>query len=138
MGRRTVCFYYFYCHEVELMILICVVDDDASVRNGLGNLLKSLGYASVGFASGEAFLASSASNDADCVFLDLIMKGMQGLEVLRQLKAEGKPVAVFCMSAQDDEQTIRRTLDAGALGFLRKPFSEEALLDSIRRAVERP
>lgn len=130
-------FYYFYCHEVELMILICVVDDDASVRNGLGNLLKSLGYSSVGFASGEEFLASSASEEADCVLLDLMMKGMQGLEVLQHLKAAGNRVAVFCMSAQDDEGTIRRTLDAGALGFLRKPFSEEALLDSIKQALER-
>ncbi|MFK7699797.1 response regulator transcription factor [Pseudomonas caspiana] len=130
-------FYYFYCHEVELMILICVVDDDASVRNGLGNLLKSLGYSSVGFASGEEFLASSATEEADCVLLDLMMKGMQGLEVLQHLKAAGNRVAVFCMSAQDDEGTIRRTLEAGALGFLRKPFSEEALLDSIKQALER-
>ena len=130
-------FYYFYCHEVELMILICVVDDDASVRNGLGNLLKSLGYSSVGFASGEEFLASSATEEADCVLLDLMMKGMQGLEVLQHLKAAGNRVAVFCMSAQDDEGIIRRTLDAGALGFLRKPFSEEALLDSIKQALER-
>lgn len=119
------------------MILICVVDDDASVRNGLGNLLKSLGYASVGFASGEEFLASSASDEADCVLLDLMMKGMQGLEVLQQLQVARKPVAVFCMSAHDDECTVRRTLDAGALGFLRKPFSEEALLDSIKLALER-
>jgi len=134
---RSLRFYYFYCHEVQLMILICVVDDDASVRNGLGNLLKSLGYATVGFASGEEFLASSASDEADCVLLDLMMKGMQGLEVLQHLKTAGKPVAVFCMSAHDDEATIRRTRDAGALGFLRKPFSEEALLDSIKLALER-
>jgi FixJ family two-component response regulator len=119
------------------MILICVVDDDASVRNGLGNLLKSLGYATVSFASGEAFLASSASDDAHCVLLDLMMKGMQGLEVLQHLRTAHKPVAVFCMSAHDDDETIRRTLDAGALGFLRKPFSEEALLDSIKLALER-
>lgn len=119
------------------MILICVVDDDASVRNGLGNLLKSLGYAFVGFASGEEFLASSASDEADCVLLDLMMKGMQGLEVLQHLKAAQKNVAVFCMSAHDDEGTVRRTLNAGALGFLRKPFSEEALLDSIKLALER-
>ncbi|OUM73425.1 two-component system response regulator [Pseudomonas caspiana] len=116
---------------------MCVVDDDASVRNGLGNLLKSLGYSSVGFASGEEFLASSATEEADCVLLDLMMKGMQGLEVLQHLKAAGNRVAVFCMSAQDDEGTIRRTLEAGALGFLRKPFSEEALLDSIKQALER-
>ncbi|HEX8594561.1 MAG TPA: response regulator [Pseudomonas sp.] len=119
------------------MILICVVDDDASVRNGLGNLLKSLGYRTVGFASGEAFLASSASDEAQCVLLDLKMKGMQGLEVLEQLKVARKPVGVFCMSAHDDELTVRRTREAGALGFLRKPFSEEALLESIQQALEK-
>ncbi|WP_426139007.1 response regulator transcription factor [Pseudomonas sp. DWP3-1-2] len=119
------------------MILICVVDDDASVRNGLGNLLKSLGYGTVGFASGEEFLASSASDEAQCVLLDLKMKGMQGLEVLEHLKAAGKPIGVFCMSAHDDELTVRRTREAGALGFLRKPFSEQALLDSIKQAIEK-
>jgi len=128
---------YFSCHEVQPMILICVVDDDASVRNGLGNLLKSLGYRTVGFASGEEFLASSASDEADCVLLDLKMKGMQGLEVLERLKAAGKTVGVCCMSAHDDEVTVRRTREAGALGFLHKPFSEEALLESIKQALEK-
>ena len=128
---------YFSCHEVQPMILICVVDDDASVRNGLGNLLKSLGYRTVGFASGEEFLASSASDEAHCVLLDLKMKGMQGLEVLERLKAARKTVGVCCMSAHDDEVTVRRTREAGALGFLHKPFSEEALLESIKQALEK-
>jgi len=136
MSVRSV-FYYFHWHEVQLMILICVVDDDASVRNGLTNLLKSLGYATVSFASGEAFLASAASDDAQCVLLDLVMQGMQGLEVLQQLKSSGKTVGVCCMSANDDSETVRRTLAAGAVDFLCKPFSEEALQSSIKRVLER-
>ena len=118
------------------MILICVVDDDASVRNGLSNLLKSLGYATVNFASGEAFLDSSASDQAHCVLLDMVMKGMQGLEVLQHLRRAKKTVGVCCMSANDDSDTVRRALDAGALGFLCKPFSEEALLKSIKQVLE--
>ena len=136
MGVLSV-FNYFYCHEVKPMILICVVDDDASVRNGLGNLLKSLGYRTASFACGEDFLASSAVDEAACVLLDLMMKGMQGLEVLNRLRAAEKCVAVFCMSANDDDETISRIMAAGALGFLRKPFSEEALLESIQLALER-
>jgi len=119
------------------MILICVVDDDASVRNGLSNLLKSLGYATVSFASGEAFLDSSAIDQAQCVLLDLVIKGMHGLEVLHQLRRTGKTVGVCCMSANDDSDTVRRAFDAGALGFLCKPFSEEALLESIQQVIER-
>lgn len=119
------------------MILICVVDDDASVRNGLTNLLKSLGYATVSFTSGEAFLASAASDQAHCVLLDLAMQGMHGLEVLQQLKRTGKTVGVCCMSANDDSDMVRRTLAAGAVDFLCKPFSEEALQSAIKRVLER-
>ena len=135
MSVRSV-FYYFHWHEVKLMILICVVDDDASVRNGLTNLLKSLGYATVSFASGEAFLESTASDDAHCVLLDLAMQSMQGLEVLQQMKRTGKTVGVCCMSANGDRDTVQRTLNAGAVDFLCKPFSEEALQSSIKRALE--
>lgn len=119
------------------MILICIVDDDASVRSSLGNLLRSMGYRTVSFASGEAFLASSAVDEALCVLLDLKMKGMQGLEVQHCLNADGKSIGVLCMSAHGDEASITRAMEAGAIRFLRKPFSEECLLESINLALDR-
>lgn len=119
------------------MILVCVVDDDFSVRKSLVNLLKSAGYRTVSFASGEEFLSSSAVDDAACVVLDLKMPGMHGLEVQQRLMATGKPCGVICMSAHDDPDSVHRAMAAGAVCFLRKPFSEDVLLASITHVLER-
>ncbi|MDE1182142.1 response regulator [Paraburkholderia sp.] len=113
------------------------MDDDASVRSGLGNLLKAVGYATVSFSSGEDFLASPVVDDALCVLLDLKMQGMQGLEVQRQLNAEHRNIPIVFMSAHGDDEVLRRAMLHGAVGFLRKPFAEEVLLDSIELAIGR-
>ncbi|MDE1164890.1 MAG: response regulator [Pseudomonas sp.] len=117
--------------QKEAAAQVCIVDDDASVRKSLANLLKSAGYQTWAFASGEAFLASSALDQAACVLLDMRMEGLQGLEVQRLLTAAGKPIAVIGMSAHDDEAAVAKVLQAGARGFLRKPFTEDALLAAI-------
>lgn len=119
------------------MSFVCIVDDDASVRSGVGNLLKAVGYATVTFSSGEEFLASPVVDEALCVLLDVRMQGMQGLEVQRQLNAEHKDIPVVFMSAHGDEDTVERAMQHGAVGFLRKPFEEELLLDSIELAIGR-
>jgi len=119
------------------MSFVCIVDDDASVRSGLGNLLKSVGYTTVSFSSGEEFLASPVVDDALCVLLDLKMQGMQGLEVQRQLNAAHRSIPIVFMSAHGDDETVRRAMLHGAVGFLRKPFAEEVLLDSIELAIGR-
>ncbi|ASW02600.1 response regulator transcription factor [Paraburkholderia aromaticivorans] len=119
------------------MSFVCIVDDDASVRSGVGNLLKAVGYTTVTFSSGEEFLASTVVDDALCVLLDVRMQGMQGLEVQRQLNAQGRHIPVVFMSAHDDDDTVARALRHGAVGFLRKPFEEEVLLDSIELAIGR-
>ncbi|MGF6574804.1 FixJ family two-component response regulator [Paraburkholderia sp. GAS333] len=117
------------------MSFVCIVDDDASVRSGVGNLLKAVGYTTVSFSSGEEFLASPVVDEALCVLLDVRMQGMQGLEVQRQLNAEHKNIPVVFMSAHGDEDTVERAMQHGAVGFLRKPFEEELLLDSIELAI---
>jgi FixJ family two-component response regulator len=119
------------------MSFVCIVDDDASVRSGVGNLLKAVGYTTVTFSSGEEFLASPLVDEALCVLLDVRMQGMQGLEVQRQLNAEHKDIPVVFMSAHGDEDTVERAMQHGAVGFLRKPFEEELLLDSIELAIGR-
>nr|WP_218626634.1 response regulator [Pseudomonas sp. dw_358] len=115
--------------------MVCVVDDDASVRKSLTNLLKSVGYRTVSFASGEAFLGSREVNEAACVLLDLRMEGLQGLQVQHCLKRGGKTVAVICMSAHQDPACIDEAYAAGALDFLHKPFNEDILLAAIERAL---
>lgn len=119
------------------MSFVCIVDDDASVRSGVGNLLKAVGYATVTFSSGEEFLASPMVDDALCVLLDLKMQGMQGLDVQRQLNEEHRCIPVVFMSAHGDDEAMRRAMQYGAVGFLRKPFEEEVLLDSIELAIGR-
>jgi FixJ family two-component response regulator len=119
------------------MSFVCIVDDDASVRSGVGNLLKAVGYSTMTFSSGEAFLASPVVDAALCVLLDVRMQGMQGLEVQRQLNAGHKDIPVVFMSAHGDEDTVERAMQHGAVGFLRKPFEEELLLDSIELAIGR-
>ncbi|MGF6857025.1 response regulator transcription factor [Paraburkholderia sp. CI3] len=119
------------------MSFVCIVDDDASVRSGVGNLLKAVGYATVTFSSGEEFLASRMVDDALCVLLDIRMQGMQGLEVQRQLNAEHRHIPVVFMSAHGDDETVRRAMEHGAVSFLRKPFEEEVLLASIELAIGR-
>ncbi|KAH0437534.1 hypothetical protein KCU90_g3799, partial [Aureobasidium melanogenum] len=119
------------------MSFVCIVDDDASVRSGVGNLLKSAGYTTVTFSSGEEFLASPLIDDALCVLLDVRMQGMQGLEVQRQLKAEHRRIPVVFMSAHGDDDIVQRAMQHGAVSFLRKPFEEEVLLDSLELATGR-
>ncbi|MFM0206557.1 response regulator [Paraburkholderia sediminicola] len=119
------------------MSFVCIVDDDASIRNSVGSLLKAVGYATVTFPSGEEFLASPMVDDALCVLLDLSMQGMQGLEVQRQLNAEQRRIPVVFMSAHGDDEVVREALQHGAVSFLHKPFVEEVLLDSIELAVGR-
>ncbi|MFL9992730.1 response regulator [Paraburkholderia sediminicola] len=119
------------------MSFVCIVDDDASVRSGVGNLLKAVGYTSMTFSSGEEFLASPMVDDALCVLLDLRMQGMQGLEVQRQLNADQRHIPVVFMSAHGDDESVQRAMEHGAVSFLCKPFEEEVLLDSIELAIGR-
>ncbi|KWB40060.1 response regulator transcription factor [Burkholderia ubonensis] len=113
------------------MAFVCIVDDDASVRKSLGNLLRSAGHETASFDCGEALLQSPSVPDATCILLDLKMKGMSGLEVQRSLRTRGQLVPIVFMSAHGDEESMRRAFEDGAVEFLKKPFSVELLLGLI-------
>ena len=115
--------------------LVAVVDDDDSVRESLGGLFRSVGYAARGFASADAFLQSDDLTKTDCVILDVRMPGMSGLELQRQLVASHPDVPVIFMTAHDDARARAQALSGGAVDYLIKPFSEEALLDAVRVAL---
>lgn len=118
------------------MHVVCIIDDDSSVRKAVANLLKSEGYQPVCFQSGESFLGSPWKNQAACLILDLCMADMQGHDVQRSLNALEYRVPVICMSAQATEQAITASLQAGAVQFIAKPFTAEVLLAAIARAVK--
>jgi FixJ family two-component response regulator len=118
------------------MKVVCVVDDELSLRKGIANLLRSAGYEPVCFDSGESFLASGWKLHADCLLLDLRLRGMQGLEVQQALQQQGCPLPVICMSAHADNQAIAQSLQAGALHFVSKPFNADTLLQAIARILQ--
>jgi len=115
--------------------LIAVVDDDDSVRESLRGLFRSVGFAAQGFASAAAFLQSNDLPRTDCVILDVRMPGMGGLELQRRLVASHPEMPVIFMTAHDDTPTRCLALSGGAVDYLIKPFSEEALLDAVRAAL---
>ncbi len=115
--------------------LIAVVDDDDSVRESLRGLFRSVGYAARAFASGADFLQSDDLPRTDCVVLDARMPGMTGLDVQRRFISSHPDLPVIFMTAHDDAQTRSQALSGGAVDYLIKPFSEEALLDAVRAAL---
>jgi FixJ family two-component response regulator len=118
--------------------LIHVVDDDPSVVIALRRLLHSWGMQVRTFASGEEFLSAlTRSPDADCSVIDVQMPGMTGLEVQERMNRAGMDVPVIFITAHDEGGVEENALRAGAAGFLRKPFTDEALVGLIRIALQR-
>jgi len=115
--------------------VVSVVDDDESLRRSLRNLLRSMGFGVETFASAEEFLRSAQRENTGCLVLDLRMTGMSGLDLLRHLAVRDSPIRVVILTAHGDEETRRRSLQAGAVAFLDKPFHSDALLDAVRAAL---
>jgi FixJ family two-component response regulator len=115
--------------------MISIVDDDESVREALESLLKSVGYRAEVFASAQEFLRLGHHEEARCLILDVRMPGMSGLELQRQLVASGSAISIIFITAHGDEAARAQALGAGAMVFLRKPFTEEALLKAVDDAV---
>jgi FixJ family two-component response regulator len=116
--------------------VISIIDDDASIRAGLDNLLRSLGYVVSTFASAEAFLESTQLHKTSCVIADVRMPAMSGVQMQSLLRNRGYQVPFIIITAVPDESTRRQALDDGALCFLTKPFDEDNLIDCLNRAVE--
>jgi len=114
---------------------VCIVDDDASLRRSLRNLLTSLGFRVVTFASAEAFLESFDRHRIGCLVLDVRMAGMSGVELLRHLGAAASPIPAIMLTAHTDDETRRQSLQAGAMAFLEKPARSDALLEAVRAAL---
>jgi FixJ family two-component response regulator len=117
--------------------VISVVDDDQSLRRSLRNLLTSVGFRVETFASAEDFLSSSEQENTGCLVLDLRMGGMNGLDLLRHLAATGSRIPAVILTAHGDDEARQRSLEAGAVAFLGKPFRPDTLLDAVREALGR-
>src|SRR6266404_155657 len=114
---------------------ICVIDDDESVREALRSLLKSVGFKAEVFGSAEDFLSSGHLPGTSCLILDVRMPGMSGFELHERLIDDKDGVPIIFISAHADEEARARALRSGAVDFLLKPFSDEALLHAIETAM---
>ena len=117
--------------------LIAVVDDDQSVREGLENLINSVGLEVKLFASAEDFLNSDTPLQTDCAIVDVRLPGISGLELQQRLAADGQSIPVIIITAQGDDKTQDEAVAAGAIAFLEKPVKEEVLLAALESALKR-
>ena len=117
--------------------LVCVVDDDESVRESLPDLLHEFGFAVETFASAEDFLASGRVADCGCLILDIAMPGMSGPDLQRELVQRRQRVPIVFITAQDDVSLRPRLLAGGAVACLFKPFADTALLEALDTALGR-
>jgi len=117
---------------------IAVVDDDASLREALKGLLRSAGFRAEVFSSAEEFLRSGRLRGTACLILDVRMPGMSGVELQERLMRTDPAVPIVFISAHGDEEVRALALERGAVEFLQKPFSDEALLSAIAKASGMP
>jgi two-component system, LuxR family, response regulator FixJ len=117
---------------------VYVVDDDAAVRRSLERLLHSAGFVAVTYASPFAFLDAAQQLAGRCIVIDIRMPGMDGLELQKRLRDLRIPIPVIMMTAQGDVPTAVRAMKAGAIDFIEKPFTGEALLVAVETALGKP
>jgi FixJ family two-component response regulator len=115
--------------------LVCVVDDDALIRDSTVRLIRSFGFRVETFASAEEFGNSGYLKETACLILDVRMPGMDGLELQYHLSEAGERIPIVFITAHADHEQERRAMEAGAVGFLYKPFSQESLLQAVRSAL---
>lgn len=115
--------------------LVYVVDDDASVREGAGSLIRSAGLQAETFASAQEFLASPRAEVPSCLLLDVKLPGLSGLDLQQELAKANVQIPIVFLTGHGDIPTTVRAIKAGAQEFLTKPCDDEALLDAIHRGI---
>ncbi len=118
--------------------VISIIDDDPSVRKATDGLVRSLGYRSLTFASAEDFLQSDHIEDTSCVITDVQMPGLSGVELQSVLIARGARMPIIFITAYPEDRIRRSVLEAGAIGFLSKPFEEAVLIEHLQAALGPP
>jgi FixJ family two-component response regulator len=116
--------------------LISIVDDDSLARDGIRELVESLGYKTITFSSAEHFLGSDAITQTTCLITDLQMPGLNGLELQEALRSQGHRTPTILITAYPNEKHRNRAFDGGAIGFLSKPFDEASLIDCLTIAIK--
>src|SRR5687768_11834773 len=116
--------------------IVFIVDDDVSVREALGSLIRSVGWSVETFASAQDFLGCERSNVAACVVLDVRLPDLSGLDVQRKLAEARDALPIIFLTGHADVLMAVSAMKAGAAEFLTKPFREQDLLEAVTRALE--
>src|SRR6266508_207356 len=117
--------------------LIYVVDDDASVREALRSLIRSVGLRVEAFASAQEFLTHPQADAPSCLVLDVQLPGLSGLDLQQELAKADIQIPIVFLTGHGDIPMSVRAIKAGALEFLTKPFNDEDLLDAIQQGIAR-
>ena len=121
----------------EIPSIVFVVDDDASVRNALKSLIRSVGLQVELFGSAQEFLQSKRPHAPSCLILDIRLPGISGLDFQRKLAEAGNFIPIIFITGHGDIPMSVRAMKGGAVEFLTKPFRDQDLLDAIHVALER-
>ena len=117
--------------------LVCIVDDDAAVRESVEDLIREEGFHVDSFDSAEGFLSRTRLDAPACLILDQVLPGMSGLELHEELTRSGLDAPTILMTGHDDVSTSVRAMKAGAVDVLTKPYDDDDLRAAVRRAVLR-
>lgn len=117
--------------------VVFIVDDDASVRRSVQDLLSSVAQPSEAFATAQEFLESKRAAHPGCLVLDVRLPGTSGLDFQRQLVQAGVTLPIIFISGHGDVPLTVRAMKSGAVEFLTKPFRPQELLDAVQQALER-
>jgi FixJ family two-component response regulator len=116
---------------------VLIIDDDASIREALSGLVRSVGLRAETFATPQEFLLSPRPEAATCVVLDVRLPGSSGLDLQRELVSAGDRTPIVFITGYADVPMSVRAMKAGATEFLTKPFRDQELLDAIEQALEK-
>lgn len=117
--------------------MVYVVEDDPSVRQSLGNLLRAAGFQATLFVSAEEFLAASLADAPGCLVLDVRLPGLNGLDLQARMNAAGADLPIIFITGHGDIPMSVRAMKAGAAEFLTKPFRDDELLAAVEQALAR-
>ena len=117
--------------------VVFVVDDDVSVRESLGGLIRSAKFRFMGFASAEEFLSRAVFEMPTCLVLDVRMPGLSGLDLQKRLAEIHQEIPIIFITGHGDVPSSVQAMKGGAVDYLVKPFSEQTLLDAIANAIAR-
>lgn len=117
--------------------VVFIIDDDASVRRSIQDLLSSVDLQSEAFASPQQFLESKPADRLSCLVLDVRLPGMSGLDFQRALAEAGTSIPIIFITGHGDVPMSVQAMKSGAVEFLMKPFRPQELLDAIQQALDR-